>query len=151
MKFLSFLAVLAASLSAADLATLKDWPSYGGTHAALRYSGLDQINTSNVKALAPAWIFQTGDYENGLQATPIVIDGIIYLSTSNAWVFALDGASGRVIWEYHFTLGKGLGYGKQNRGVAVGHGRVFVGTADNHMVALDQRTGAELWRVNVED
>ena len=96
MKFLSFLAVLAAALSAADLATLKDWPSYGGTHAALRYSGLDQINTSNVKALAPAWIFQTGDYENGLQATPIVIDGIIYLSTSNAWVFALDGASGQL-------------------------------------------------------
>lgn len=63
-----------------------------------------------MKALAPAWIFQTGDYENGLQATPIVIDGIIYLSTSNAWVFALDGASGRVIWEYHFTLGKGRQY-----------------------------------------
>jgi alcohol dehydrogenase (cytochrome c) len=151
MKLLGLLTLAAAGLLAADLATLKDWPSYGGTYSALRYSGLDQINTSNVKALRPAWIFQTGDYENGLQATPIVIDGVIYLSTSNAWVFALDGASGRVIWEYHFTLGKGLGYGKQNRGVAVGHGRVFLGTADNHMVALDQKTGAELWRVNVED
>jgi alcohol dehydrogenase (cytochrome c) len=80
-----------------------------------------------------------------------VIDGIIYLSTSNAWVFPLDGASGRVIWEYHFPLGKTPFYGKQNRGVAVGHGRVFLGTADNHMVALDQKTGSELWRVNVED
>lgn len=151
MKFLSLLALFTGALCAADVATLKDWPSYGGTYAALRYSALDQINTANVKTLRPEWIFQTGDYENGLQATPIVIDGIIYLSTSNAWVFALDGASGRVIWEYHFTLGKGLGYGKQNRGVAVGRGHVFLGTADNHMVALDQKTGEELWRVNVED
>lgn len=151
MKLLSALAVSAAALFAADGATQKDWPSYGGTYAALRYSALDQINTSNVKALRPAWIFQTGDYENGLQATPIVIDGVIYLSTSNAWVFALDGASGRVIWEYHFPLGSTLGYGKQNRGVAVGHGRVFLGTADNHMVAIDQKTGTEVWRVNVED
>src|ERR1700722_110538 len=142
MKFLSLFLVLASTLSAADLATTNDWPSYGGTHAALRYSALDQINTANVKALAPAWIFQTGDYENGLQATPIVIDGILYLSTSNAWVFALDGASGRVIWKYHFKLGTGLGYGKQNRGLAVGNGRVFLGTADNHIVALDQKTGA---------
>jgi alcohol dehydrogenase (cytochrome c) len=151
MKPLSLLALFTVALAVADVATLKDWPSYGGTYAALRYSALDQINTSNVKALGPAWIFQTGDYENGLQATPIVIDGVIYISTSNAWVFALDGASGRVIWEYHFDLGKVMGYGKQNRGVAVGHGRVFLGTADNHMVALDQKTGAELWRVNVED
>ena len=122
--FFSLLAVFTAALAAADVATLRDWPSYGGTYSALRYSALDQINTSNVKGLGPVWVFQTGDYENGLQATPIVVDGVIYLSTSNAWVFALDGASGRVIWEYHFTLGKVMGYGKQNRGVAVGHGRV---------------------------
>lgn len=151
MKFLSLFVALAAMLPAADLATTNDWPSYGGTYAALRYSALDQINTANVKSLAPAWIFQTGDYENGLLATPIVIDGVIYLSTSNAWVFALDGANGKVNWEYHFTLGTATGYGKQNRGVAVGNGRVFLGTPDNHLVALDQKTGAEVWRVNVED
>jgi alcohol dehydrogenase (cytochrome c) len=151
MKLLIVFAAYAATLAAADGATGKDWPSYGGTHAALRYSSLDQINTSNVKALAPAWMFQTGDYENGLQSTPIVIDGVMYISTSNAWVFALDGETGRVIWEYRYTLGKALGYGKQNRGVAVSAGRVYLGTADNHMVALDQKTGAELWRVNVED
>ena len=151
MRFCSLFVFLTGSLFAGDPGTVKDWPTYGGTYSALRYSTLDQINTSNVKTLRPEWVFQTGDYENGLQATPIVIDGIIYLSTSNAWVFALDGVTGRVIWEYHFTLGKGLGYGKQNRGVAVGQGRVFLGTADNHMVALDQKTGAEVWRVNVED
>src|SRR5947207_12903307 len=117
MRYTCLLAAFAAALSAADVATHNDWPSYGGTHAALRYSALDQINTSNVKSLSPAWIFQTGDYENGLQATPIVVDGILYLATSSGWVFALDGATGRNIWEYHFNLGKVPGYGQQNRGV----------------------------------
>src|ERR1044071_6128400 len=127
MRNIFLLTAFVAALFASDPATLNDWPSYGGTHSSLRYSALDQINTSNVKSLAPAWIFQTGDYETGLQATPIVVDGVIYLSTSNAWVFALDGVDGRVIWEYRFEPGKTPVpvYGKQNRGVAVGHGRVF--------------------------
>ena len=143
----------AALTFAADTgATDADWPSYGGTYSAWRYSALNQINRGNVQKLAPAWVFQTGDYENGLQATPIALDGVLYLSTSNAWAFALDGATGRVIWEYRFPLSKAVPfYGKQNRGVAVGRGRVFMGTADNHVVALDQRTGAEVWRVNIED
>ncbi|MBM3764343.1 MAG: PQQ-dependent dehydrogenase, methanol/ethanol family [Acidobacteria bacterium] len=145
-------ALLALSLQAAAQ-TGADWPSYGGTHAAWRYSTLDQINASNVAKLTPAWAFQTGDAENGLQATLIVINGVIYLSTSNNWVMALDGASGQVIWEYRYNLpqGRRLGYGKQNRGVAVGHGLVFMGTADNHLVAIDQKTGVESWRVNVAD
>ena len=146
------LMLVGAALAAADGGTKADWPSYGGTHSAWRYSALDQINRSNVGRLAPVWAFQTGDYENGLQATPIVIDGVMYISTSNNWVFALDGATGKMLWEYRFPLSKAVpGYGKQNRGVAVGHGRVFMGTADNHVVALDQKTGEEVWRVNVED
>ena len=129
-----------------------DWPTYGGAYGAWRYSSLDQVNRSNVRKLAPAWVFQTGDYENGLQATPIVTGGVLYLSTSNAWVFALDGATGRMLWEYRFPLSKSIPlYGKQNRGVAVGRGLVYLGTADNHLVALDRRTGEEVWRVNVED
>ena len=151
IRYLSWL--LAVPLIAAEFATRADWPSYGGTYSALRYSALDQINRSNVANLAPAWIFQTGDPENGLQATPIVIDGVMYLSSASSWAFALDAATGRLIWEYRFPLPKRpqLGYGRQNRGVAVGMGRVFLGTADNHMVALDQKTGKELWRVNIED
>ncbi len=117
------------------------------------YSALDQVNRDNVQKLAPAWVFQTGDYENGLQATPIVVDGVLYLSTSNAWAFALDGATGKPLWEYHFPLSKSIPlYGKQNRGVAVGQGLVFLGTADNHMVALDQphlakRSGASTSKI----
>ena len=140
------------NLHAQNGATGADWPTYGGTYSAWRYSALAQVNRGNVQNLAPAWVFQIGDYENGLQATPIVRDGVLYLSTSNAWAFALDGATGRVIWEYRFPLSKSISfYGKQNRGVAVGSGHVFLGTADNHLVALDRRTGEEVWRVNVED
>ena len=80
--------------------THADWPHYGGTQFSWRYSALDQINTSNVKTLTPAWLFQTGDYAENLQATPIVQDGVMYLITARARVFALDAATGREIWNY---------------------------------------------------
>ena len=145
--------LLASQMAAADLATRADWPSYGGTHSALRYSALDQINASNVQGLTPVWMFQTGDPESGLEATPIVVDGVMYLSSASNWVFALDAANGSVRWEYRYRWPNGQApvYGRQSRGVAVGSGRVFMGTADNHMLALDQKTGEEVWRVNVED
>src|SRR5712692_5084509 len=77
-----------------------DWAHYGGTQFSWRYSALDQINTTNVKTLAPAWIFQTGDYAENLQSTPIVIDGVMYLITPRAQVFALEAATGRILWQY---------------------------------------------------
>src|SRR5579863_5642364 len=132
--------VLSKLLLAGDGATQSDWPSYGGMYAAWRFSALKEIDTRNVKSLTPAWAFQTGDYEHGLQATPIAVDGVLYLSTSNSWAFALDGATGRVIWEYHYAFpsdAKAVVYGKQNRGVAVSHGLVFLGTADNHLIAIN--------------
>ena len=132
--------------------TGSDWPSYGGTHAAWRYSKLDQINAANVGKLAPAWVFQTGDHGGGLQTTPIVIDGAMYVSTSRNWVYALDAAGGKVLWKYRYGDPKGrVPYGIRNRGVAVGHGLVFMGTHDNHLVAIDQKTGQEVWNVSVED
>jgi len=75
--------------------TQSDWPHHGGSQFAWRYSALDQINAANVKNLAVAWVFQTGDYGDSLQSTPIVIDGVMYVSTSYAQVFALDAATGR--------------------------------------------------------
>jgi len=78
-------------------ATQADWPHYGGSQLSWRYSSLAQVNTSNVKNLAPAWIFQTGDYAENLQSTPIVVDGTMYLITPRARVFALDAATGRLI------------------------------------------------------
>jgi alcohol dehydrogenase (cytochrome c) len=148
-----FVLVLASLLAAEDGATHEDWPHYGGQSSAWRYSSLDQINRSNVKRLQPAWVFQTGDYVGGLQATPIVVNGVIYVSTSHNRIFAIDGATGREIWQYRYPLPEGFNmiYGPWNRGVAVAGGRVFMGTLDNSLVAVDQKSGRELWRVNVED
>ncbi len=149
-----FLALAAAVvLPAQDGATSENWPHYGGTYRSWRYSALDQVNGSNVKRLIPVWSFQTGDYEGGLQATPIVVDAVLYLSTSRGRVFAIDAATGAELWRYHYQLPRDFSsfYGPWNRGLAVGGGRVFLGTLDNYAVALDQKTGRELWRVNAED
>ena len=81
------------SVVAQDGATRADWPHYGGTQLSWRYSALDQVNTGNVKNLVPVWMFQTGDYAENLQATPIVVDGVMYLITPRIRVFALDAAT----------------------------------------------------------
>jgi alcohol dehydrogenase (cytochrome c) len=87
-----------------------------------------------------------------LQATPIVMDGVMYLITARARVFALDAATGREIWRYQYPEPPRSTPGfVGNRGVAVGAGKVFFGTKDNNMVALDQKTGHLLWRVNIDD
>lgn len=135
--------------AAQEGATGADWPAHGGTDRSWRYSALDQINTSNVKKLAPAWIFQTGDYAEGLQSTPIVIDGVVYVAAMDD-VFALDGASGKLLWKYKHQPLPGLSAGR-NFGVAVAEGKVFLSTRDAHLVALDQKTGQEVWKVAVDD
>ena len=147
------LSLLAAAALADDGATRADWPHYGGTHRHWRYSALDQIDASNVNKLAPVWSFQTGDYENGFQVTPIVVDGVIYVSTSRNHVHALDAASGKLLWSYRYPSVKtpAIIYGPLNRGVAIANGLVFQGTNDNHVFALDAKTGREVWKVNVED
>lgn len=155
MRFLAIL-LLAFPLYGQDSgATRSDWPHYGGTQLSWRYSALDQINTGNVKNLTPAWIFQTGDYAENLHSTPIVVDGVIYLITARAQVFALNAATGAEIWHYRYSPGRVLAGSQadfvQNRGVAVGNGKVFFGTKDNSLVALDQKTGRELWKVSVDD
>src|ERR1700686_4765967 len=98
--------------------THADWPHYGGTQFSWRYSALDQINTSNVKALTPVWMFQTGDYAENLQATPIVVDGVMYLITARARVFALDAATGRAIWRYQYPEARNVPGFVGNRGLA---------------------------------
>jgi len=139
-----------------DGATHADWPHYGGSQFSWRYSALDQINTANVKNLKPAWIFQTGDYVENLQSTPVVVDGVMYVITPRNRVFALDAATGRLIWQYTYPppqrgLPGSFSDFIQNRGATVGDGKVFFGTNDNFLVALDQKTGHELWKVSVDD
>jgi PQQ-dependent dehydrogenase (methanol/ethanol family) len=136
--------------------TRADWPHYGGTQFSWRYSALDQVNTSNVKNLLPAWIFQTGDYSEYLGSTPIVADGVMYLISASARVFALDAAKGTVIWQYRYPAPRPGIAGShfdfiQNRGVALSDGKVIFGTRDNFLVALNQKTGREMWKVSVDD
>jgi len=150
MRILLLLTAFVAA-QAQDGASGSNWPSYGGSSYFWRYSALDQINTANVKKLAPAWIFSTGDYVQGLQSTPVVVDGRMYLSTSRSQVFALDAATGRTIWQYKYPFPKSAGVNTQNRGVAVAQGKVFIGTYDDFLVAIDQKTGRELWKVATDD
>ncbi len=135
--------------------TRADWPHYGGSQASWRYSGLDQINAANVNRLRPAWIFQTGDYGENLQSTPIVVDGVMYIITPHIQVFALNAGTGTLLWRYKYgPVRAGRAGGMvlvQNRGLAVGDGKVFFGTTDHYMVALDRKTGRPVWKVAVDD
>ncbi len=147
--------ILAALLLAAwpsdAQGTREDWPSYGGLWNAWRHSELDQVNVDNVRRLTAVWAFQAEDGAEGLQATPIVRAGVLYLSTSSNLIYALDAASGDVLWKYDARPGPPGVYRKQNRGVAVGHGLVFMGTIDNRLVAVDRETGRDVWQVQVQD
>src|ERR1700682_2559983 len=101
MRFLASLVVLTSVCSGQDAgSTRADCPHYGGTQFSWRYSALNQVNTENVRNLLPAWIFQTGDYTENLGSTPIVADGVMYLISAGARIFALDAAKGPVIWEH---------------------------------------------------
>lgn len=126
-----------------------DWPMHGHDASAQRYSALDQIDRGNVSRLVPAWTYHSG-VSATFQATPIVVDGIMYLSLPFSHVVALDGRTGRPLWRYEHKRGPSrLCCGPSNRGVAVTHGMVFVGTVDAHLVALDAKTGRPLWNVEV--
>jgi len=126
-----------------------EWLSHGRDYSETRFSPLADINTQNVNQLGLAWSFEYPD-NRGLEATPIVADGVLY--TSGAWsrVFALDATTGETLWSYDPKVPKQWGVraccGPVNRGVAVWEDKVFVGTLDGYLVALDRATGAEVWR-----
>ncbi len=136
------------------MAQPNDWPQYHRTGAAWRYSPLDQINQSNVKNLKVAWIAQPGDISKGLQATPIEVDGVLYYIGPYNRVFALDGATGQIIWQYQPKLdpiSDQSFYSATSRGITVGRGKVFIGSLDGRFIALDQKTGKELWSRQLVD
>ena len=132
----------------------ENWLTYFGAYNGQRYSPLDQINTDNVKRLVPAWVFQAGT--TGLiagastysfEAAPIVVDGVMYLAGWDGWVWALDAKTGIEIWRYKHAVpfDVSLCCGNVNRGVAVAQGKVFVVTANAHVLALDATTGKRVW------
>lgn len=138
----------------------QNWLTYYGTYDGQRYSGLDQINKDNVKRLTPAWVFQAGSV--GLQsgsstysfeASPLVVEGVMYLSGPDGKVWAIDAKTGEELWRYRHAspFDVSLCCGNVNRGVAVGHGKVYLATLNAHLVALDAQSGETVWDVTVGD
>ena len=124
-----------------------NWLTYGRDYSNQRFSPLNQIHAGNVKKLIPAWIYQSG-VSNTFQATPIVVDGGMYVSLPFNHVVALEARTGRELWRYqHKRRTEKMCCGPANRGVAVAYGKVFMGTVDARLVALDQRTGKLVWDV----
>ena len=121
-----------------------------GNYAQTRYYPASQINTSNVKNLRPAWIFQT-EITESQETTPIVVNGVMYITTSFNHVYALNAATGQQIWHYKHKMGPITTYccGPNNRGVAVSGDKLFFGTLDAKLVALDAKSGKRLWETQI--
>src|SRR5258708_12025995 len=120
-----------------------DWPTYNGDPRGNRYTTLTQIDKTNVARLAPRWMFTVPNV-GSLQGTPVVVDGIMYVTAPNE-SFALDAGSGRQIWHFQRPRTRGAISGHANRGAAVAGDRVFMETDDAHVIALNRWTGALLW------
>ncbi|MEP3280008.1 MAG: PQQ-binding-like beta-propeller repeat protein [Stappiaceae bacterium] len=121
-------------------------------YAQTRYYPARQINTQNVNNLRPAWIFQT-EIVDSLETSPIVVNGVMYVTTSFNHVYALDAKTGEQIWHHKHNMGPITTYccGPNNRGVAVDGDRLFFGTLDAKLVALDAKTGKQVWETEIAD
>ena len=130
----------------------QNWLMYSGDYAGRRFSALDQITTANVHSLAPKWAYQTMA-EGKFETTPLVVDGILYATGQDDRAFALDAVTGRPIWQYQRNLPGDIRpcCGRVNRGLAILGDKLFMGTLDAHVLALDARTGNILWDVAAVD
>jgi alcohol dehydrogenase (cytochrome c) len=151
-------APLSAQVTAARLrnaaAEPASWLTYSGSYRSQRFSTLSQITTANVARLRPVWIHQIENNQVGAETTPIVADGVMYLTESYGAVSALDLRTGRTLWRWARPMPtelRTLGFLPANRGVAILDSSVYVGTTDAHLVALDARSGAVRWDVEVAD
>ena len=130
----------------------KNFLHTNGNYDQTRYHPADQINTSNVSKLRPAWIFQT-EVKESMETSPIIVDGVMYVTTSFSHVYALDAKTGEMFWHYKHKMGPVTTFccGPNNRGVAVSGDKVFLGTLDAQLVALDAKSGSLLWKAQVGD
>jgi len=130
----------------------ENWTSYNGDYSGRRYSSLREINAGNVAQLRAAWVFHPGNSQN-LEVTPLVIRGIMFVTSSNN-VFALDARTGRTVWHYQRPVSSGLlddAAAHKNRGVAVWHDSVYAETDDAHLLCLDARSGGLRWDIEFAD
>src|SRR5258706_15525819 len=141
-----------ARIAAAD--TNAEWVSYGKGYSEQRFSPLDKISTANVGKLGLAWYAQF-DTDRGQEATQLMVDGVLYTTTAWSKVFAFDAATGKLIWSYDPKVDGAKGFDAccdvVNRGVAIWKGRVYVGTMDARLVALDAKDGHVVWQAQVGD
>ena len=140
-------AVDSASIKA-NAATSSDWPTIGLDYGETRFSRLKQINADNVKKLGLVWSYGL-ESSRGVEATPVVVDGIMYQTASWSVVHAIDARTGKKIWSFDPGVDREKGYkgccDVVNRGVAVYKGKVFVAAYDGRLIALDAVTGAKVW------
>jgi quinohemoprotein ethanol dehydrogenase len=131
-----------------------NWLTYGRTYSEQRFSPLTRIAADNVRQLGLAW-YADLDSNRGQEATPLVIDGVLYVSTAWSRVKAFDARSGTLLWSYDPAVPRALGVrgccDVVNRGVAAWRGKIFVGTFDGRLVALDARSGTPVWSVMTVD
>jgi alcohol dehydrogenase (cytochrome c) len=130
----------------------KNWIHPNGSYDQMRYYPGAQVNAGNVGKLKPAFVFQTAVLES-METAPIVVDGVMYLTTSFNHLYAIDAVTGEEYWHYKHKLGPIVTVccGNNNRGVAIEGGRLFMGTIDAKLVALDAKTGKVLWEKQIGD
>ncbi|MGH9559899.1 MAG: PQQ-binding-like beta-propeller repeat protein, partial [Terracidiphilus sp.] len=170
MRIAKYALVLAVLLATAAIGTLaqdvpyqkilhsddepQNWLTYGGNYQSQRFSRLKKIDTKNVSQLKVAWIYQPARAVSNVETSPIVVDGIMYVTEPPSTVTAIDARTGLRIWSWspkmpeHLVL---IGLYGNSRGVAILDKTVYVGTADAHLVALDAKTGGVEWDVHVAD
>jgi len=154
MRIRAATAVLVGATVASTFAqSSSDWTTYSGSFASHRFSPLQQLTPSNAPRLRPAWVYQPPG--TGLvEMTPLVVNGVMYVTWGPTAVAALEIKSGRTIWEWTRPIAPSvlnLGFPRVNRGVALLENTVYVGTLDGYLAALDAKSGAERWIVPVGD
>jgi quinohemoprotein ethanol dehydrogenase len=147
-------AVDAARITAAD-GEPGTWMTYGRTYDEQRFSPLKQINAQNVGQLQLAWHYDLDAAHRVQESTPIVVDGVMYVTSAWSKVFALDPATGKEIWVFDPAVPGATGIkgccDVANRGVAVWNGKVYVGTFDGRLIAIDAASGRQAWSVSTVD
>jgi len=133
-------------------ADAKTWIHPNGSYEQTRFYPGSQINAGNVAKMKPAFVFQTAVLES-METAPIVVDGVMFLTTSFNHVYAIDAVTGEEFWHYKHKLGPIVTVccGNNNRGVAIEGGKLFMGTIDAKLVALDAKTGKLLWETQIAD
>ena len=145
--------VIGTLAAASLLAQEGQWLMYSGSYSSQRFSPLKQIATDNVAKLRPAWVYQPPG-AGFVESTPVVANGVIYVTSGPTMVAALDLKSGKALWEWTRPIAASvlnLGFPRVNRGVAILDNLVYVGTLDGYLVALDAKAGIERWSVHVGD